>query len=326
MSEESLSTTVERTTPRGLLAALARNCAFQDYFTFTFHTYMLIRAHMAPEGPHGVIARPFATTLWTVTVAAILLGRGEIMGPGKVRAIFYRLALFTPMVLSYFELRHLLPSLRPVLLDAELHALDRVLFGVTPSVFMAQWNFTPVVEWISFFYYSYFYMMAAILIPSLFFDNGKRMLELLTGAMLVCGLGHFGYTLVPGKGPWVSIYFAEPLHGAFWWHQVQVTVASAGSQLDIFPSLHTAYPAFFTLHAFGNRDRAPFKYVWPLIAFFSLNMITATMFLRWHWGIDVIAGLCVAVTARVVSMKVAELEKDRDADGERQATWETLVS
>src|SRR5262245_16903824 len=111
MSEESLSTSVERTTPRGLMAALSRNVAFQDYFTFSFHTYMLIRAHIAPDGPHGVIARPFATTLWTVTVAAILLGRGEILAPGKLRSGFYRLGIFVPMVLSYFELRHLLPSL-----------------------------------------------------------------------------------------------------------------------------------------------------------------------------------------------------------------------
>lgn len=324
MSEESLSTSVERTTPRGLLAALARNAAFQDYFTFTFHTYMLIRAHMAPDGPSAVIARPFAITLWTVTVAAILLGRGEILGPGKVRAVFYRLALFTPMVLSYFELRHLLPSLRPVLLDPELHAIDRVLFGTTPSVVMAQWNTRPVVEWISFFYYSYFYLMIIILIPSLFFDRGQRVQELLTGAMLVCGLGHFGYTLVPGMGPWMSIPFAEELHGGFWWHQVKVTVESAGSQLDIFPSLHTAYPLFFTLHAYGNRDRAPFKYVWPIIGFFALNMITATMFLRWHWGIDVIAGICVACTARFVALKVARAEKDRGITDERQIVWEPL--
>jgi membrane-associated phospholipid phosphatase len=325
MSEESLSTSVERTTPRGLMAAIARNAAFQDYFTFTFHTYMLIRAHLAPDGEHTVIARPFAITLWTVTLAAILLGRGEILGPGKVRAGFYRVALFTPMVLSYFELRHLLPSLRPVLLDPELHAIDRMLFGVTPSVFMAQWNTQPVVEWISFFYYSYFAMMALILIPSLFFDDGDRLQELLTGAMLVCGLGHIGYTLVPGMGPWVTIPFDEPLHGGFWWHQVKVTVDAAGSQLDIFPSLHTAYPAFFTLHAYGNRHRLPWKFVWPVIGFFAINMITATMFLRWHWGIDVIAGLCVATTARLVAMKLAQIEKDRDADGERQAVWEKLV-
>jgi membrane-associated phospholipid phosphatase len=168
-------------------------------------------------------------------------------------------------------------------------------------------------------------MMAVILVPSLLFDGGERLQELLTGSMLVCGLGHIGYTLVPGMGPWMTIAFEQPLHGGFWWHQVQVTVESAGSQLDIFPSLHTAYPAFFTLHAYGNRHRLPWKYVWPVIGFFAINMITATMFLRWHWGIDVIAGLCVAVTARFVALQMTRIEKDRDADGERQPVWEKLV-
>ena len=151
------------------------------------------------------------------------------------------------------------------------------------------------------------------------------MRELMVGGVIVATFGHTLYTLVPGAGPYAHIDFAEPLHGGLFWGLVQDTVAAGGAQFDIFPSLHTAYPTLFALHAFGNRDRAPFKYVWPIVAFFAVNMIIATMFLRWHWGIDVIAGLCLAAFARFMGVRIGRNEGKRgEGDDERQQVWEPL--
>jgi membrane-associated phospholipid phosphatase len=73
-----------------------------------------------------------------------------------------------------------------------------------------------------------------------------------------------------------------------------LTVASGGAQKDIFPSLHTAAPVFLTLFSFRNRRVLPFGYTWPIMAFFAANIMIATLFLRWHWVIDVVAGLVLA--------------------------------
>ena len=75
------------------------------------------------------------------------------------------------------------------------------------------------------------------------------------------------------------------------------TVRSNGAQKDIFPSLHTAGPCFIAMFSFRNRERLPFRYTWPLVAFSAVNIIIATMFLRWHYLIDVIAGFSIAVLA-----------------------------
>jgi membrane-associated phospholipid phosphatase len=97
--------------------------------------------------------------------------------------------------------------------------------------------------------------------------------------------------------------------------------------MDIFPSLHTAYPSFFALHAFGNRDRAPFKYVWPLLGFMAVNIIIATMYLRWHYGIDVLFGLMLAFTARRVAAWVGRREWEQRRDNSsRQPVWEPLLN
>lgn len=310
---------------RDTAGTIVQNLAFQDLGTIAFHSYMLVRAFRAPESPDALLARSFALALWTVTVCTVLLVRGDILRAGRVRALLYRLGIFAPMLASYFELRFLLPSLQLRLLDDRLHALDLAMFGGTPSLWMAQFNDPPIVEWISFFYYSYFYMMASILIPTLLFDRGPRMRELLLGALVVCAGGHFLYTLVPGVGPFRTIEFPAPIDGGFWWRQVQVTVANAGAQLDIFPSLHTAYPVYFSLHAFAHRREPPFKYVWFIIAFFAANMVVATMFLRWHWFVDVLAGLLLAGAARTIAVAVERKERHRaTGDDPRQPVWEPL--
>ncbi len=176
----------------------------------------------------------------------------------------------------------------------------------------------------SFFYYSYFALMILCLIPPLFLDSGRRQIEMMVGGLVVATVGHFVYTLVPGKGPVATLDFA-PLNGGFWWHQVQVTVASAGAQLDIFPSLHTAYPMFFALHAYGWRHTKPYRYVWFILAFFSANIVIATMFLRWHWFVDVVAGVLLAVLARQTGRLVADREADRGLPGDdRQPVWEPI--
>jgi membrane-associated phospholipid phosphatase len=210
-------------------------------------------------------------------------------------------------------------------MDHRLFAIDLWLLGTTPSISMEAWNVEPVVEWLSFFYYGYFLVLALMLVPSLLVGKGRRQQEVLAGAMLVVAVGHFLYTIVPGAGPVATLSFDQPLQGAFWWNQVELAVTTAGAQLDIFPSLHTAFPAFFALHAFAHRHTQPFRWLWPILAFVALNIIIATMFLRWHWFIDVALGLLLAFAARGFAMAVAEREELRGGPYDaRQPVWERL--
>lgn len=308
-----------------IFAVTRHNMAVQDWLVAAFHFYMWLRVTAAPESADAQFAQRLAFTLFTATLCTIFLVRGEILGPGWQRGLFYRVGLFAPLVLSYFELRWLLPALQQPLLDAELLAIDQLLFGITPAVWLAKFNFRPVVEWFSFFYYSYFYVLGSVLLPTLFFDRGRRQQELLYGTLIVCITGHVTYTLVPGLGPWGTLGFEEPLHGGMFFDAVWRAVDRAGAMLDIFPSLHTAYPSFFALFAFTHRERRPYKYVWPVLAFITVNMVIATLFLRWHWAIDVLAGLLLAIAAHKLAVVVtASEQRRRYADDTRQPVWDSL--
>jgi hypothetical protein len=308
------------------LGRTLQNLAFQDWVALAFHVYMTTRVLLAPPSPEAEVALRFSLALLSVTAVTALLTRGALLPAGRARALLYRLGIFLPLILSYFELRFLLPALDPHLLDPELWAIDRALLGTTPAVWMAQFNERPIVEWFAFFYYSYFYVLASVLLPSAFFDRGRRLASLFAGTMLVCALGHVIYTLVPGLGPYAEVDFEEPLRGGFFLGLVVSTVDRAGAMLDIFPSLHTAYPTFFAIFAFAERHRAPYKYVWPVLAFVALNIVIATMFLRWHWAIDVVAGLALAGGSFFAGRVVADREAVRNReDDPRQPVWEPVV-
>ena len=310
---------------RTALGISAQNLAVQDVIALAFHGYLFLRISIAPDSPDATVARRLALALFVITACSLILSRGEVIRSRRARALTYRLGIFVPMVLSYFEMRVLLPALQPELMDHRLYAIDLWLLGTTPSVWMNAWNVEPIVEWLSFFYYGYFLVLILMLVPTLLIGEGRRQLEILAGAMLIVAGGHFLYTIVPGAGPFATLPFDEPLQGAFWWHQVEITVATAGAQLDIFPSLHTAFPAYFTLHAFAHRHDQPFKWLWPILAFVAFNIITATMFLRWHWFIDVALGLLLAFAARGFAVAVADREGSRGSRYDsRQPVWERV--
>ena len=94
--------------------------AFQDKVALAFHSFLLLRVSLAPDSVDKAMAQRIGLALLTVTFATIVLCRGEVLRPGKLRALVYRVGIFAPIPLSYFQLRVLLPALQPELLDAQL--------------------------------------------------------------------------------------------------------------------------------------------------------------------------------------------------------------
>lgn len=311
---------IEPSSLRQVLRVTWRNLAFQDGCCLLFHASMWLRLQLAPAGPHKDAAQPGLLLLFLCTAATVLLVRGEVLPPGRLRALVYRVGLIAPMPLSYFTLRHFLPALQPILLDARFLRLDERLFGQTPARLLEPLVSPWTTEWFAFYYYSYFAMTAVFVLGTAFFDRGRRQIELLVGAMTVVCVGHTLYGIFPGVGPYATLSFGTPLRGGVFFRLVEEAVASAGAMYDIFPSLHTADPTLFALHALRHRRERPFRYVWPVVLFFTLNMVTSTLFLRWHYGVDVLAGLTLAVCAQRLGILVAGWEGRR-----RGPTWEALV-
>ena len=202
------------------------------------------------------------------------------------------------------------------------------VFGFEPSVLMDRWVTPATTEWFAFFYFLYFLILCIHVLPMVYYQRGTELLgRFATGVLIIFMTAHLVYMIVPGYGPYwfLKDTFVHELQGGTFWHLVRETVDAGGAQKDIFPSLHTAAPTFFAIFSYRHRNAFPFKYTWPVMAFVATQIIVATMFLRWHYLVDIFAGLTLAAAASFIGHRVSNWERaKRDRLG-LQPAWAPLV-
>ena len=274
-----------------------REMAIQDWLVFGYLVALNIAVLVAMRGTTSPDAPAKLVGLLVFQVASLIVVRGGVIKHGLLAPLLYRLAIYGTVQSSYFLFKDLLSLINPSSLDRELYHLDLALFGFEPAMVMDGWVSSTTTEWFAFFYFGYFFLLALHVIPMLLFGKREPLLsEFCFGMLVIFCVGHVIYTLVPGYGPYRAMadHFTNTLPEGVWRNLVMSTVASGGAQKDIFPSLHTVALIFIMLWSFRHRKLAPFCYTWPIVAFCAANIVIATMFLRWHYVIDVLADLLLA--------------------------------
>jgi membrane-associated phospholipid phosphatase len=298
---------------RGLRATL-RAFAPHDWLVFVYLLVLnlaLLPRIGSPSYASSAVRMGLLLGFFLLVVVAVRSGH---LRDGLFAPLLYRIALQGTVQTSYFFFAAFLPLVNPRSYDSTLHTLDIQLFGFEPCLALEPYIDGFTSEWFAFFYFCYFLILALHTIPILLFVEYERLLgEFAMGMLILFCMGHIFYMIVPGFGPVraLSHQFTLGFPHGFWVDTVMETVKSGGAQKDIFPSLHTAAPTFITLFSFRNRRHLPYRFSWPIVGFFAANIIVATLFLRWHWLIDVVAGLALAVLAWWLSVVLTRHELDR---------------
>ncbi|MGZ3452157.1 MAG: phosphatase PAP2 family protein [Polyangiales bacterium] len=299
-------------------SALATETSRLDRLLFAYYA-ALIACCIGGSGELRTAATSAVACLFLLHATTVLAVRSGFLGRGAAAAIVYRIGVYGCFQSSYFALRWVLPTARSICVDEKLLKLDLALFHVEPALYLDRFVNPHTTEWFAFFYFSYFFLLASFVLPMLFWCRDLDLLsEFATSVIMLLAVAHLLYIIVPGFGPWwyMADQFQHRLPSGRFLDLVMSAVHTGGAQKDIFPSVHTAAPTLLTLFAFRNRARMPFKIVWPVMAFFTCNIIVATLFLRWHYVIDVFAGLALAFTVWHVGYGVAKTEiAKRKADG-----------
>ena len=176
--------------------------------------------------------------------------------------------------------------------DQALMAIDQRLFGVQPSLAMQRFISPGMTSWMTF---AYFYHLINIPLVALFiyiWRGRTRFREMMSGIMVVSFFGLMGYLLVPAIGPLYTLrdQYTVPLHQSLWMLNREVDFMDfARIRRDVFPSLHVAISFVAWLYAYRNSKKL-FWILSPLI----LSLWVSTVYLRYHYVIDVIAGLILA--------------------------------
>ncbi len=293
---------------------LVRSLAVQDWWVVGYFAVLLLLV-LQGRGPHRELCiERVGMDLGCVLVGLVMVRGHLVRWGGRVSAGLYRFVLTGTVLGSYFQLKDILPEVTTRALDPQILAFDRHVFHYEPALAWDRFVNPHTVEWFAFFYFGYFVLISLYVLGSMFLARDRhRLAEFSLGVLLVFCTGHITYMLVPGFGPYhfLDRAFAHRLEGATFWHLVQATVQSAGAQKDIFPSLHTGVPTFMSLFAIRHRRVSPFRYAWLPTVLFTSQIIVATMFLRWHYLVDIAAGLTLASVASVASARIAVWERGR---------------
>lgn len=274
---------------------------------------VLLWVRSPPPGPGPVIWQVYACIF--VLAAAALTGRCVPQIPRWVRLNFYRVVVVGSIVWGYLMLRDILPVVRTDSVDAALAAIDERVFGGQPVLWLEALNRRPIVEWMSFFYFNYYTLHVVHIVGAVWVARSTRIAgEFGIGTAIVyCG-GHLGYMAVPAYGPVVFFEdrFHAPLDGALFWGWVSSSVQAGGALKDVFPSLHTGGTMFLALFALrqATLDRR-WRIPAAVTAFFTANVVVSTLVLRWHYAVDVMAGIALAAGALYAASRVVPWEDAR---------------
>jgi membrane-associated phospholipid phosphatase len=247
----------------------------------------------SPRLPHAgwLIAR-FAA----LAVSLLLVARYASFSkaPTGMRTVHSFLPVLIVPVL-FNSMGDIIPWVWPRTFDDLLIKVDfRLFWGHHPTVLLERFVHPLLTTVLQIAYISY-YPMAIVLGAVLFVKKNETAFdEAIFGIILCFYLSYLGYLLVPAVGPRFTLAHlqtrdlaAGPLVTA-----IQETLnALENTKTDAFPSGHTAVALMTLYYARRFRERALTALLLPAVT----GLILSTVYLRYHYVIDVLAGIALTV-------------------------------
>jgi len=236
-------------------------------------------------------------THWARLVAtyAVLLALQMTVPMGKTLGTIPSLAAaffpVVPVVVIFFTLGFI-PELNPRDEDTLLIRLDRALFRVDPSVWMERFAFPWITEVMQVAYLAY-YVLPFVLLGILYQRGEQEAFHLsITALVLSHYVAFMGYMIVPALGPRFALasQYRKELKGLLLAEPVRDLLnLLEGMKRDAFPSGHTSAILITVFYAFQYIPR-----ISSLFLAIAGLMILSTLYLRYHYVVDILAGVVLA--------------------------------
>jgi membrane-associated phospholipid phosphatase len=176
-----------------------------------------------------------------------------------------------------------------------LIAWDDYLLGFQPAIYLEPF-ITP--ELTDFMYFSYSSFLIYILLFTMYLYVKKKKVafrETLVSVILTFYIGYVGYVIFPAVGPkfTMSHLFETSLSGTFITDRLSFLMnyeISEYTRRDCFPSLHNGVIFLILLFAFKHEK------IYAYLFFpFAIALFISTLYLRYHYFVDMIAGFLLAI-------------------------------
>jgi len=232
--------------------------------------------------------------------------------------------IFFGVLVAYKELYYMINPIHGADYDDWLIAVDRWLFGVDPTVWIAQWSHPALTEILQIAYTAFYLLFFSIGYE--LYRRGDRDLFHLYVFTCVNGffLSYLGYFTLPAIGPRFTLHdFANldrDLPGVLltpylrwfvnWAESIPMNVpndvAIQLTQRDVFPSGHTMMTLVLVYYAAHHRLRQRW-----FIYGIAVLLVVATVYQRYHYVIDLVAGAVFMVICVLSAPVLYRLVEDR---------------
>ncbi len=207
-----------------------------------------------------------------------------------------------PLYVGFFEeLRGLVHLVFSGWFDAGLLRFDSWLCGAQPAVWMSQFARPALNDFMQFSYMTYFVYL--VLLPALLY--ARRETRAFWTVMTSTALAHYSVYLIavvfPIESPHFSLAHAPlaPLTGGFSTALIEVIEKYGRVHGAAFPSAHVAGSMVAILCAWRYRRWL----FWATLPFF-VSMMVATVYGRYHYVADVLAGMLVGAAGYAAGLKL----------------------
>jgi membrane-associated phospholipid phosphatase len=235
---------------------------------------------------------PMLASLHVALAALMVL---EVKFPNRTSHAFRHWYPLLYVACCYKEMALLIPAVRSSDADRWLANLDFRIWGANPTVWLERVHTPALTEFLQIAYT--LFIPAVMLVPVLLWLRRQYRDFQYYAFLIALGFlaSYVGYLLVPARGPrfLLASLQHEPLRGLWLFARMQGGLDRLESaHYDCFPSGHTALTM---LAAWGSRMVS--KRLHRVYLFYTPLIIFATVYLRYHYSVDLLAGAALALAA-----------------------------
>lgn len=235
---------------------------------------------------------------------------------GKILGIIYEIMFPVIAVIMIFNsLGGLIRYINPTTYDTVLIHLDFKIFNTHPTVALEQFTSPALTEFLQLAYASY-YFLPVILCVILKVEGREAEFNRAVFLIILCFfLSYIGYMLVPALGPRYTMRHLQnaELNGILLRGIIDQTLnALEGIKRDAFPSGHTAV-ALTVLYLAYRFQKRLFRIFIPIV----IMLLISTVYLRYHYVVDLIAGILLFVVSVFLGEKYYAWWEKRKTKTER---------
>jgi membrane-associated phospholipid phosphatase len=195
----------------------------------------------------------------------------------------------------YYSLfSNLILRVNPHTADAFLAKTEASIFGNQAAFLLEPWIHPWITDFLNVVYFSFVMLLPGVALYFYLAKEEKAFRRIMMGYLTLVLMGIVSYLLVPAVGPdkFFAERFTRDLQGQTLSHGIDYIIRNARVGHDCFPSLHVGIPL---LLAFYMRDYRRKAFI-PALVYVAL-MCCATIYLRYHYVIDIAASFVYAPAA-----------------------------